>query len=83
MRVFGSLVALIDIFAKIAYYDYSVFASTHIKQIYLSFLFLRPIMISVIILYNFLIGVKIIVKSRKIKQRQVVEDTEVITSELQ
>lgn len=65
--VFGSLVALIDIFAKIAYYDYSVFASIHIKQIYLIFLFLRPIMIAAIIIYNFFIGVKIIVQSRKIK----------------
>jgi hypothetical protein len=31
MRIFGSLIALIDIFAKIAYYDYSKFASIHIK----------------------------------------------------
>ena len=56
MRMFGSIIALLDLFVKFAYYDYSRFASQQIRDIYASFLSLRPILLAIVFSYNLIVG---------------------------
>jgi len=47
-----------DVATKISYYKYSRFVSIELKQIYLSFLFFRPMLILLMTVYNVLLGYK-------------------------
>ena len=56
VRFMGCFIFVIDICCKIQYYLTVRFVSLQLKQVYKSFLFVRPIAILCIILYNFIIG---------------------------
>lgn len=56
VRFLGCFIFIIDICCKIQYYLTVRFVSLQLKQVYKTFLFVRPIAILCILLYNFVIG---------------------------
>jgi hypothetical protein len=58
MRCFGSLVAIIDLFVKFAYYDHSRFVGQSIKAIYSSILGVRPVCLVIVFAYNYCFALK-------------------------
>ena len=43
---------------KIGYYNYSRFASNQLKQLFKTFLYVRPILVIIIVFYNLLVSLK-------------------------
>ena len=58
VKFIGALILLLDIMAKISYYNFSRFASNQLKQLFLSFLYLRPILVIALVSYNLLVSMK-------------------------
>ena len=56
VRFLGCFIFIIDICCKIQYYLTVRFVSLQLKQVYKTFLFVRPMAILCILLYNFVIG---------------------------
>ena len=56
VRFLGCFIFIIDICCKIQYYLTVRFVSLQLKQVYKTFLFVRPIAILCILFYNFVIG---------------------------
>jgi len=54
----GAVIMTWDICTKIAYFNFSRFASIEVKQIYLFFLFFRPCLILLSSIYNLLLDLK-------------------------
>ena len=58
LRIGGGIVMTWDITLKIAYYEYNRFASLDVKQLYLCFLWFRPLLLALVTFYNMLLGLK-------------------------
>ena len=61
-RFIGSFIIYFDVYAKFCYYAYSRFSSFQLKEIYWGFLWLRPVLLSLVIFYNYCIGIKVFCK---------------------
>lgn len=74
VRVLNSIVLTWDITLKIAYFSSSRFSSQMLKQIYLSFLFFRPALLIIALVYRTCLGVKNIYKEKKQMEKKYKDD---------
>ena len=74
VKLLGSLISLFDLMVKIFYYSRSRFSSKMLKQIYSAVFYFRPILISIVLLYNLLINIKRICKNRYSKNKKYKDD---------
>jgi len=56
VRVLGAFIMVVDICCKYQYYENVRFVNKHLKETYRAFLFVRPLAITCILFYNFVIG---------------------------
>ena len=70
----GAVILLFDVFCKISYYRTSRFASKEIKVLYYNVLFFRPIMLVLVIFYNFLLRTKNLWKAKNKKDKKYKDD---------
>lgn len=74
VKVFGSLISLLDIFVKVYYYEKSRWTTKELEEIYISIFYFRPILISVVLLYNFIINLKRICINKNKKTKKYKDD---------
>ena len=53
-----------DIYAKFSYYSYSRFSSVQLREMYWGTLWIRPILLSLLVMYNYCIGLKLLWKEK-------------------
>lgn len=54
LRILGSLIMAFDLCCKISYYVFSSWLNIHVKNLYYSFICIRPIALSGLIVYNYI-----------------------------
>mmetsp|Transcript_41490 Transcript_41490/g.63322 ORF Transcript_41490/g.63322 Transcript_41490/m.63322 type:complete len:91 (+) Transcript_41490:1107-1379(+) len=74
VRFVGSFIVYFDVFAKFSYFSFSRFSSLFLKEIYWGFLWFRPVILTIIILYNFMIGLKLLWRSYRTKDPKYKDD---------
>mmetsp|Transcript_14514 Transcript_14514/g.24774 ORF Transcript_14514/g.24774 Transcript_14514/m.24774 type:complete len:175 (-) Transcript_14514:1903-2427(-) len=68
-KLVGSVFFFLDVFVKFSYYFNSRFVDLVVKDIYWGLLWIRPFLILGVVIYNFLVGVKVLMGSWKEKNK--------------
>ena len=62
VKLLGAMFFYMDIFVKIGYYKWSRFFDVSVKDFYKALLMVRPFLIIGVVLYNLIIGLKLVRK---------------------